>query len=290
MSKPAVLSIQSHMTHGRSGNRAAVFPIELNGIDCDPLNTVNFSTHTAYKHVRGTKMNAQEFRDIIEGLRLNDILPTYSHLLTGYVGDPTIIDEIAKLRKELGSNVHYFCDPVLGDCGHFYVSQDCLKLIKGDLVPIAQTVSPNSYEAEWLTDKKMNTKQDLLEIVSILHSLGPENVIVTSTTPEWKRRFAFFSFEKGKEQFAIEMETFNRKFDGPGDVFAALLLANMIKHPKEYKKIAERTVNSVYFLLKNTVDSNLLELAIPQSVNDLLNPEIKYKAMEIDEFMKQEMQ
>ena len=287
MSDSLVLSIQSHMTHGRSGNRSAVFPIELCGIDCDPLNTVNFSTHTAYKHVRGTKMNAQQFRDILEGLRLNGLLKEYTHLLTGYVGDPNIIDEMANLRNELGQSVHYFCDPVLGDCGRFYVSQECLNLIRTKLVPIANTISPNSYEAEWLTNKKMDTKEDLLDIVKDLHAMGPENVIITSTTPEWSKRFVFFSFEQGKEQLVIEMSTFDRKFDGPGDTFSALLLANMIQHPKEYKLITEKTVNAVYCVLKKTIELQKVELALPQSVSEILNPPSIFKAMPVANFMKE---
>ena len=285
--EPLVLSIQSHMTHGRSGNRSAVFPIEINGIDCDPLNTVNFSTHTAYKHVKGTRMNLQEFQDIISGLRLNDILKDYTHMLTGYVGDPSIIDEMCKLRMELGDNVHYFCDPVLGDCGRFYVSQECLGLIQSKLVPIANTISPNSYEAEWLTNRKMETKKDLLDIVKILHNMGPENVVVTSTNPKWPKRYIFFSFQYGREQFAFETGTFDRKFDGPGDVFAALLLANMIKYPMDYELIAQRTVNAVYCVLKKTVDLNKVELALPQSVQEILNPPNTYKPIYLESFLKE---
>ena len=230
-------------------------------------------------------MNLQEFQAIIEGLRLNDILKDYTHMLTGYVGDPSIIDEMSKLRKEFGEKVHYFCDPVLGDCGRFYVSQECLELIKSKLVPIANTISPNSYEAEWLTDIKMETKKDLIDIVRILHNMGPQNVVITSTNPNWKERYIFFSFDYGRKQFVFKTGTFNRKFDGPGDVFAALFLANMIKYPMDYETIAQRTVNAVYCVLKKTVELQKVELALPQSVQEILNPPDTYKPIFIEDFL-----
>ncbi|EAX95829.1 pyridoxal kinase family protein [Trichomonas vaginalis G3] len=284
MAPPLVLTIQSHMTHGRSGNRSAVLPIEVNGIDCDPINTVNFSTHTAYPHIRGTKMTPQELEDILEGLRMNNILKMYTHLLTGYIGDPHIIKVIANLRKELGNGVHYLCDPVLGDSGELYVDPECKQLFKEVLVPIADTITPNQYEAEWLTDMKLNTPQDLLEIVKKLHELGPKNVAISSI--EWKHRFVFFSFENGKIQLPVETKSYDRSFDGPGDVFAALLLSNMIKYPEDYEKVAKNTVNGTFCVIKNTFELGFRELAIPQSVEELIHPPELFQPITIEQFLK----
>lgn len=41
-----VLSIQSHVVAGYVGNRSAVFPLQLLGIETDVLNTCQFSNHT----------------------------------------------------------------------------------------------------------------------------------------------------------------------------------------------------------------------------------------------------
>lgn len=282
--KALVLSIQSHMVHGRSGNRSAVLPLELNGINVDPLLTVHLSCHTAYPYKCGTIMNSQEFQEIIRGLRLNEILPLYTHILTGYIGDPHIIEGIANLRNEVGSKVHYLCDPVLGDNGRLYVSPEIVNVIKTQLLPIADTICPNSYEAEWLTDIQLTDQAKLLEAVKHLHAKGPKNVIISST--EWKHRFVFFSWDNEKVQFAIETPSFPRKFDGPGDVFAALLLANMIKFGTDYETISKRTVNAVYGVLKKTVDLNERELALPQAVQEMMNPEILFGIIPLEEFLK----
>jgi pyridoxal/pyridoxine/pyridoxamine kinase len=45
-----VLSVQSHVVRGYVGNKAATFPLQLLGLDVDPLNAVHLSNHTGYKH------------------------------------------------------------------------------------------------------------------------------------------------------------------------------------------------------------------------------------------------
>ena len=281
--EPLVLSIQSHMVHGRSGNRSAVLPLEVNGVEVDPINTCHFSAHTGYPYLMGPVMSLNEFDSIIEGLRLNEILPKYTHLITGYLAEPTIATRIAELKKELGPNVKYFCDPVLGDVGEFYVSTECLDVIKNRLIPIADTITPNAYEAMWLTNKEMKTPEQLLNVVRNLHNMGPRNVIITST--EWNKRIIFFSMNNGSTQLAIETPSLLPKFEGPGDVFTSLLLTNSIKFKNDYKTIAERTVNSVYSLLERTTNENRVELALPMSVRDLIDPKIRFKSITVDEFL-----
>lgn len=283
MSEPLVLAIQSHVTHGKCGNVSAALPIEVNGIEVDLLNTVNFSTHTAYKHVKGTIMNLEQFRDIMDGLRFNKVLETYTHLLTGYIGDPAVVKELVNLKKELNKDVHYFCDPVLGDACGYYVDKSCLAILRDKVVPVADTISPNSYEAEWLTDRKINNQKDLIEVVEALHKLGPKNVIISSMV--WKNRYVFFSFENGKHQFVFTTPSFDRGFVGPGDIFAALLLAYLIKYKDDYKKIATQTVNATFAVIKKTYELGYRELALHKSVELIMNPPIVSEPLKMEDFL-----
>lgn len=282
-----VLSIQSHMVHGRSGNRSAVFPLEASGVSVDVLNTCQYSAHTAYPVLKGTVLTSSQFDELIDGLRLNDILGEYTHLLTGYIADASIASGICALRKELGNQTEYFCDPVLGDCGKLYNSHECLDALKNDLVPIADTITPNAYEAMWLTGKTMKNMSDLLEIVHDLHKMGPKNVIITST--EWNHRITFFSWDNGKRQFGMETPSIPRKFDGPGDVFTSLLLANWILFPQQYDEIAKRTLSSVYSVLEKTNQLNAREIALPQAVLDIVNPPKNFDIIELDGLMSLEI-
>jgi hypothetical protein len=46
-----VLSVQSTVVYGRVGNKASLFPMQLLGIEVDPINSCQFSNHTGMYHV-----------------------------------------------------------------------------------------------------------------------------------------------------------------------------------------------------------------------------------------------
>ncbi|KFB35357.1 hypothetical protein ZHAS_00001853 [Anopheles sinensis] len=97
-----VLSIQSHVVHGHVGNKSAVFPMQVLGFEVDPINSVQFSNHTGYKQgFKGQVLNEKELAEVYSGLVDNDLHKLYTHLLTGYVGNPTFLREIANILKSL---------------------------------------------------------------------------------------------------------------------------------------------------------------------------------------------
>ena len=95
-----VLSIQSHVVHGIVGNRAAVFPLNRLGIECDAINSVQFSNHTGYPSFGGQIIDGSELLEIIDGLDSNGLLH-YSHLLTGYIGNLSLLETIASVVQRL---------------------------------------------------------------------------------------------------------------------------------------------------------------------------------------------
>jgi len=97
-----VLSIQSHVVHGYVGNRAAVFPLQLLGFEVDFINSVQFSNHTKYKHGwKGQTLGGDELASLFEGLKMNDLEGNYTHLLTGYIGSETFLQNILNIYDRL---------------------------------------------------------------------------------------------------------------------------------------------------------------------------------------------
>lgn len=113
---------------------------------------------------------------LIDGLVANN-LHHYSHLLTGYVGSASFLDEIVKLipiLKEKNPKLcfckvflflflfnlltricwwFYFlwcpvCDPVMGDNGKLYVPKELVEIYKNKIVPLADILTPNQFELE----------------------------------------------------------------------------------------------------------------------------------------------
>ena len=97
-----VLSIQSHVSFGYVGNKAASFPLQLLGWDVDIVNTVsiwfffiiislmlikaqvNFSNHAGYRRFGGTKVKAEELQAMLDALQINRML-NQPYILTGLI-------------------------------------------------------------------------------------------------------------------------------------------------------------------------------------------------------------
>ncbi|EDO42065.1 predicted protein [Nematostella vectensis] len=152
-----VLSIQSHVVSGYVGNKSATFPLQVLGFEVDTINSVQLSNHTGYEHFKGQVLNSNELKELCDGLKLNNI-DSYSHLLTGYVGSKSFLDEVLQVIHHLRNEnpkLIYVCDPVMGDNGHFvsktvfqYVPEELLPVYRDHLVPLADIVTPNQFEAE----------------------------------------------------------------------------------------------------------------------------------------------
>lgn len=97
---PRVLSIQSHVVHGYVGNKCAVLPLNRFGFDVDAINSVHFSNHTGYPSFAGQVMSGEQLKDVLDGLDENGLL-RYSHLLTGYIGSLSLLEEIASTVQRL---------------------------------------------------------------------------------------------------------------------------------------------------------------------------------------------
>ncbi|KAF8060301.1 hypothetical protein HT031_004836 [Scenedesmus sp. PABB004] len=216
---PRVLSVQSSVVHGYVGNKAAVFPLQLLGFDVDPVHTVQvprraarrraplpaagpaparggrprdvqppppqFSNHTGYPTVAGKVFDGAHLTELLGGLRANGLL-CHTHLLSGYIGSLSLLEAVAAAARELRAAnpaLTYVCDPVLGDEGALYVSPDLVEAYKSTLVPLADVLTPNQFEAELLSGLPVGSERDALAAAAALQRMGPHTVIITSMAP-----------------------------------------------------------------------------------------------------------
>ncbi|KAF0027760.1 hypothetical protein F2P81_020501 [Scophthalmus maximus] len=178
-----VLSIQSHVVRGYVGNKSASFPLQVLGFEVDSINSVQFSNHTGYSHWKGQVLTADELHVLYEGIKLNNV-HHYDYVLTGYTRDTSFLEMVVDIVQELkraNPNLVYVCDPVLGDHGSMYVPQNLYPVYKNKVVPVADIITPNQFEAELLTGKNISTEKDAVEVMDLLHAMGPDTVVITSS-------------------------------------------------------------------------------------------------------------
>lgn len=276
---PRVLSVQSHVVHGYVGNKCAVFPLQLLGMEVDPVYSVQFSNHTGYPTFRGPVFDGDQLRALAQGLEENKLL-THTHLLTGYIGSLSLLKAIADLcsmLKRHSPNLTYVCDPVLGDEGRLYVSPELVEAYRTTIVPLASVMVPNQFEAEQLTGGRPITDlASALAACDELHARGPHTVIITSSTlqedPDAITLVASTTLPQGAQAAAGEasaggaaagaakphrlrmrVDRIRAYFTGTGDLFAALLLAWMHHHPGDLRTAVEKAVGGLQAVLGDTV-------------------------------------
>ncbi|OQS07749.1 pyridoxal kinase-like isoform 2 [Thraustotheca clavata] len=291
MTDARVLSIQSHVVHGYVGNRSAVFPLQLLGLEVDVLNTVHLSNHTGYSKFRGQRMDAAQLEEVVLGLEENNLL-NYTHLLTGYIGNPglakAIVNTLTKLRIA-NEKTLYVCDPVMGDENKLYVPAEIVDIYRDQILPLADIVTPNQFECEILTGMPMTSDADVVKACRHLHDIGPKIVVISSflTSDDAKTLFIYAS-EKTSEgtyhQYKMEIPRLKAYYSGTGDLFAALLLGWLSKPSCDLKTAIENVVASIQAVLKRTAEANSVnrELKLIQSRHDLESPKVLVHATAFD--------
>ncbi|CAG9102462.1 unnamed protein product [Plutella xylostella] len=292
---PRVLSIQSHVVHGHAGNKSAVFPLQVLGFEVDSINTVQFSTHTAYKHVKGTVLKNEEMEDLIQGLVLNNV-HFYTHLVTGYSRSPESLKQIAGIIKKLrqkNPNLIYVCDPVMGDNGKMYVPADILPVYRDVVVPLADILTPNQFEAEQLTGVKVNNLDDALRAIQVLHDKGVKTVVLSSSDLGDEDTMIGIASSHGS-CYTIEIPKIKASYVGTGDLFAALFLAWFYKTDCDLKISLEKTIATLQAIVKDTFEKArakqptgdippaLMELRLVQNKTTIENPGSLIKAVQFN--------
>ncbi|XP_034950518.1 pyridoxal kinase isoform X1 [Chelonus insularis] len=306
-----VLSIQSHVVSGYVGNKSATFPLQLLGFEVDAINSVQLSNHTGYKTTKGDilddqnlskKINKNNFfklssilmnffaGQLMEGLVAND-LHHYSHLLTGYVGSASFLKYISKLvsmLKAKNPKLIYLCDPVMGDNGKLYIPEELVEIYKKEIVPLADIITPNQFELELLTNRKIHSLDDVKDAINYLYKQGPKTVVISSTDIN-DRLIAVAGNCRDKEMITINIPKIPINYTGSGDLFAALFLAHSTLE-KDLKSALEKTINTLHSILLKTYeyaaackDPNMQdvrkkELKLIQSKNIIENPPSVLKA------------
>lgn len=308
-----VLSIQSHVVRGYVGNKSATFPLQVLGFEVDSINSVQFSNHTGYAHWKGQVLNADELNVLYEGIKLNNV-NHYDYILTGYSRDTSFLEVVVDIIQELkkaNPSLVYVCDPVMGDQGAMYVPESLLPVYKNKVVPLSDILTPNQFEAELLTGRKIKTEADALKVMDMLHEMGPDTVVLTSTDLLSKQGDQFLvalgsqkirkpDGTTTSQKICLDIPKVDAVFVGTGDLFAAMLLAWTHHHPKDLKTACEKTVSVMHHVIKRTItyanemagpgkkpSPAQLELRMVQSKADIENPSIAVKAKVLETSLDQ---
>jgi pyridoxine kinase len=170
----------------------------------------------------------------------------FDAVFTGWLSDPKQIDLIADLCKMRHDKTVIFIDPVLGDSGVLYPSQEELVKTMGRLVEKAQVITPNPTEAALLLGRQptecgvkedgtvtSNQAKKLLEglvkryagTLPIIKSIAETDKIGVGIrfTPDNSSVSSPFN------EFLLERRTDSPPVGGSGDLFTSLLVGRWLR-------------------------------------------------------------
>jgi len=277
-----VISIQSQVAFGHVGNSAAVFPMQMHGIDVIAVPTTLLSNRPGYKTVRGRVLEAQLVADLLQGVEERGALDTCTMILSGYLGSPeiaTVVADFVARARASHPRLIYACDPVLGDRDRgLFVQAGIPPLVRDRLLPLADIITPNHFEFEWLCGAKALTSGQMIAQAQTLLARGPSTVVVTSAELE--------DTPAGEiETLAIEHENAWRvrtpklpiSPNGTGDLFASLLASARVRG-SDTRQGLSHAASAIFAVLQRTAADGTEEMRIVESAELLVHPKQRFEA------------
>jgi pyridoxine kinase len=270
---PTVLSVQSWVACGNVGNTAALFPLQRLGCETWSLNTVAFSNHTGYERWRGETVPASQIATLFEGIAELGVLPRCDAVLSGYLGEaetgPVLLDIVTRV-KEANPRALFCCDPVMGDVGlGYYVRAGIPEFFRDHALALADVITPNRFELEWLSGGQVNGLAEACDAVAALRQRGPGIVLATSLETKPDNVAVVAAGPDGV--WAVETPRLPIEATGCGDAVAALFLGWLLKG-KPVPSALAATIAAIYGVIEATMRSGGRELALVAAQEELVSP------------------
>lgn len=153
---------------------------------------------------------------------------------TGMLGNSAIIKVIADKynRQDFGPLV---VDPVIiTKHGDFLLEKDAYADFQKLIIPLAEVITPNYFEAETLTGVKIpldDPKPAMVEAAKKLQGMGAKNVVVKGPheSDDQKEVSDLLLTADGKEKWFTDKYVKTNKINGTGDTFSAIITAELAK-------------------------------------------------------------
>jgi pyridoxine kinase len=147
------------------------------------------------------------------------------------------------------------------------------------LCPLADIITPNHFEFEWLSGAKAATADQVLKAARAFMARG--TVVVTSAeladTPEGE--IETLAVERAKA-FRVRTPKLPISPNGTGDLFAALLVAARLRGADTPEALSH-AASAIFAVLERTAASATEEMRIVESAEQLVHPRRKFDAIAI---------
>lgn len=152
-----VLTIAGSDSSGGAGIQA-----DIKAISMHKMYALSVVTAVTAQNTKGVTMVQDIDADVVEAQLeavFSDILP--DAIKIGMLSNKEIIEVVAKKLKEYNCK-NIVVDPVMvATSGDALLDKNCINTLKKELLPLATIITPNIYEAEILSEIKINNDEDV---------------------------------------------------------------------------------------------------------------------------------
>ena len=281
----SVISIQSQVAYGHVGNSAAVFPLQMHGIDVIAVPTTLLSNRPGYPTIQGRVLEAQLVADLLQGIEERGAVDHCKMILSGYLGSVEIgavVADFVARAKARNPALRYACDPVLGDRDRgLFVSPSIPPLVRDRLCPLADIITPNHFEFEWLAGAKAATLDQVIESARAFMTRGPSTIVVTSVelADTSGGEIETLAIE-ASQAFRVRTPKLPISPNGTGDLFASLYMSARIKGSGTPDALAH-AASAIFAVLERTAARGTEEMRIVESAELLVHPKRRFDAVAV---------
>jgi hydroxymethylpyrimidine/phosphomethylpyrimidine kinase len=145
---------------------------------------------------------------------------------TGMLSSSAIIEVVARCVSRW--NLHLVVDPVMvAKGGDPLLQPEAITMLSTMLLPLAEVITPNLFEAEVLTGQRIETLDDMRAAAQAIHALGPRHVVVKGGHRSADPVDVYFDGERFVELRAERISTPHTH--GTGCTFSAAIAAFMAR-------------------------------------------------------------
>jgi pyridoxine kinase len=193
-----------------------------------------------------------------------------------------VVADFVERAWERNPELRYTLDPVLGDRDRgLFVKPDVPPLVRDRLVPLADILTPNHFEFEWLTGRTATTIGEMIAQGQALMAHGPSTVVVTSAeladTPPGE--IETVALERS-HTWRLRTPRLPISPNGTGDLFAALFAAARV-HDMHTPEALAHAASVIFAVLERTAARGTEEMRIVESADLLVHPKRIFEAVAV---------
>jgi len=223
-----ILAVSSQVARGHVGLSAIVPACQALGHDVIALPTILLSNHPGHDRAAGEHVSPSLLARMLETLDANGWLTGIDVVLTGYLPSAEHVAfaaRAASVVRTRSPGVVLLCDAILGDEPKgLYIAQEAAAAIRDMLLPVADIVKANAFEARWLTGAPLVCADD---VGATAATSGWRELIVTSMPGNVPGRLANIWTGSVGASALVEVGERAGVPKGTGDLLSGLVAARL---------------------------------------------------------------